>query len=817
MKKAPQVERTRGASVNVLYHFSMRLTDLVKQLPMDWVLAPIYRKGAKMVSGKDATGKNPLEIAFDKSLNRDDVALQLEKNSNLGAVGLFTGIRGKGIVILDVDRNLASLKRKWGSDLDGAPVITSTKKNAAKYIFRVPEHLWGEVSGFGHSEDHCDGYEVLFGAQGVIYGAYPGSQDSKWPAGEYSFEGDPDNVPEAPPWLLAEMRLAKAPNSFIKNRTALDLTDRTEDEIAVIINDCLDVIQPRGAGQRDHWIRIGMAIHSVLSNDLGLELWSKWSAKDLDFAHEWEGNQNPCKQPWNSFKAGGRIGLGSLIYQADLIDPKRTRFGDASKKILECAEAVVQRFKEIGVSYDEIIRRGMAAYELEDTARMNYELHALAMEARYKDQEGVERLLLEHITQQTREAGHTMDSRKRDARNFLIPGLLPYGYLVLMYGAPGCGKSATALALMKHVVDGIPFRLKDQEVPVEAGPVIYFNADMSSLDFHEEYDLHEIKNGQRFHFEPDFNLYRRAQFVKTMQRVKPSMICIDSLSSCSGAKAGDENKAEFAQPLYWLSAKNGVLWPACTIVVLHHASKATGAARGSTAIEAAVSEVWSVSHPAKDSGLTIDQRVIKIGKSRLNRSGESLIQTQNEDLTVSLVEARKLEELQTRAGTVAERLMSRLQTHQGWMTRKDLNSDPLVGGNVSAVRKALQRLVNRGVLETRPLQGVKSGSPELQYRALLVRGGLQNVSHLPETPCNDSLSKWDSPTQDESCPTQDLNPGTPKWDNSSEKQECPTQEPSAGAESDPSGTLSHTPRARSEKRTQSEIADSLKQARDLWD
>ncbi len=126
-----------------------------------------------MVSGKDATGKNPLEIAFDKSLNRDDVALQLEKNPNLGAVGLFTGIRGKGIVILDVDRNLASLKRKWGSDLNGAPVITSTKKNAAKYIFRVPEHLWGEVSGFGHSEDHRDGYEVLFGAQGVIYGRLP--------------------------------------------------------------------------------------------------------------------------------------------------------------------------------------------------------------------------------------------------------------------------------------------------------------------------------------------------------------------------------------------------------------------------------------------------------------------------------------------------------------------------------------------------------------------------------------------------------------------------------------------------------------------
>ena len=56
-----------------------------------------------MRSGKPATGKNPLEVAFDKDLGPADVALQLEKNENLGAVGLFTGPRS-GLVILDVDQ-----------------------------------------------------------------------------------------------------------------------------------------------------------------------------------------------------------------------------------------------------------------------------------------------------------------------------------------------------------------------------------------------------------------------------------------------------------------------------------------------------------------------------------------------------------------------------------------------------------------------------------------------------------------------------------------------------------------------------------------
>ena len=147
MKKAPRVLTTAGLGVSVPSESSMNLIEFVNSLSSDWVLAPIYRKGASMRSGKEATGKNPLEVAFDRDLGPADVALQLEKNDKLGAVGLFTGRKGRGLVILDVDANLSALKRKWGDSIKGAPVATSTKKNAAKFIFRVPEELWGEVSG----------------------------------------------------------------------------------------------------------------------------------------------------------------------------------------------------------------------------------------------------------------------------------------------------------------------------------------------------------------------------------------------------------------------------------------------------------------------------------------------------------------------------------------------------------------------------------------------------------------------------------------------------------------------------------------------
>ena len=356
----------------------MKLQEFVGTLPMDWVLAPIYKKDAPMKSGRPATGKNPFEPSFEKPFNKHDAIHAFEKNSTLGAVGLFTGVRGNGYVILDIDKNLGVLKRKWGSTLDGAPVVTSTRANAAKYIFRVPEALWGEVTGFGHSDDHAEGYEVLWGAQGLIYGDYPGSRDGKYKEGAYLWTGDSDSVPDAPDWLIAEMKAAKKPTGFLKNKAALNLSDRTDDEIAEIVHDCLSVIEHRGAGQRKHWIRIGHAIHSVLPNEKGLELWSDWSAKDPEFADEWE-KGNPCESPWSSFKPG-EVNLGSLIWQADDADPKRNRFSEKARQILETAEAAIQRTREVVLGFDEVIRRGMAIYEGDDVARMNYELHALAME-----------------------------------------------------------------------------------------------------------------------------------------------------------------------------------------------------------------------------------------------------------------------------------------------------------------------------------------------------------------------------------------------------------------------------------------------------
>jgi len=802
----------------------VKLLEFVRALPEGYAYAPIYRKGQVLPEGQVSKGKTPLGRAHHQIMGPADVALQLERHPEVyGAVGVFTGPRSKGLVILDVDANLSKLQRKWGESLEGAPCVTSTKANAAKFLFRVPEEHWKEVKGVSLAATGA-GYEVLWGRQGLLYGAYPGSSDGKAPEGTYGLVGDLEAIPEAPAWLIAEMRDAAAQSEpvgkgLLKNRKALDFSDRTEDEVAEIVQDCLRVIPHLGQGSRDQWVQIGMAIHDALPNELGLTLWSAWSSEDPEYADEWR-EGNPCEATWASFKRGGGIRFNSLIWMADQQDPLRRRFSDTSRDAVEKAEAATVTVKQAVLTFEEIIKRGMAIYEGDDVARMNYELHALAMEARYKDQSGVEKLLLDHMTQSQQGDGYTMDQRRGKRRDYLIPGLLPCPYTVLFYGDKGCGKSATAFALIKHVVDGIPFQLKDQLVPVQQGKAIYFSADMSEQDFEEEYELHEIRNEKAIRYEPGFNLYRKMQFVKLMNEVQPAIVCIDSLSSCSGAKAADENKAEFAQPLYWLNTNNGILWPACAIIVLHHTAK-SGGARGSSAIGAAVAEMWLIEKPAPNAGLSNDQRLITVGKSRIGREGERLIQTQHEDLTVSIVEARRPEEAQTRAGTLAERIMNRLQTSKVPLSRKDLNADPVVGGSVAAIKKTLQRLENRGVLEVDERTTGSGGSGEKFYSAL--RGGSLFGGTWGQNPCNDSVYQGDSPSENQGCPPPVEGPhgsllqnAATKGDNLATQEICPPEESSGEAGFDPAGTESSCSREGLDREA-TELGQMMAAAEQLWD
>ena len=799
----------------------MNLLSFVKEMPSDLVVAPIYKKGTKMLSGREATGKNPLESSFKRKFTPADAAYEIEKNPNLRAIGVFTGIRGSGIVILDVDRNLSALKKKWGDTLNDTPCVTSTRKNAAKYLFRIPSDLWGQVQGHGLSEATGGCYEILWGRQGLVFGEYPGGKVSE--PGFYGFEGDLNDIKIAPDWLLSEMKAAKAGDGegIIKNRRALELSDRTEDEIAQITQECLSVLPPQGTGSRDHWVKVGMAIHAALPNDLGLTLWSAWSAKDPEYADEWE-KGNPCEGPWQSFKPGA-VNFGSLIWEADQQDPTRARFPESSRKILEAAESrQIQEIRNTTIPFGELIQKAQEALELENPAEMNYTLHALAIRAGYRDQASLEKLIVDQL--QFDNATELLSIEElmalKDSRGYLIPDVLPTPSVVLMYGAGGDGKSMSAWALAKHIATGEPFVVRGRQVPVEQGNVLLLNGDQPLIQLKEQLQEIDYPVDEHTHIQTDWNMQRYCQFAKLMNKQKPKLVVIDSLIGCSGGRAFDENKSDFAQPIYWLTRNNGILWPPATIVLIHHANKKGGknSFRGTSSIRDAVDETFSLTMPDEKVMETDDTvgthcRVIHIEKSRSGRSGTSLIMKMEDDLSFTISDyTPEIDDEDKTPASIHSKVLQRLRiVYPNTRTRADINADPLVGGQVGAIKKSLQRLEKRGLITSTTDKGVKS------YKAVLARGEDGTTPPKALLPSGGTGSRWGQ-QGGQSTKSSTVVPPKKEGDKSpSCPPSCPPTKPSAQLGSTPEGTNpTYLPARAHEERTPEELAKLKQQAWDAW-
>jgi len=717
----------------------MNLQQFVKKLPKHLVYAPIYRKGVEIKSkeGKilESTGKNPFGESYERQFSPDDVTYVLDKYPDrFGAVGLFTGIRGKGLVILDVDKNLAIHKKKWGDTLDGAPCITSTKKNAAKYIFKVPEELWSSVKGRMLSEQTSTCYEILFNKrQGLIFGAYPGSTTSS--EGNYGFKGDLDNIPTAPDWLLAEMKSLKAnegKTGFLKNRSGLNLSDRTEDERGQIIQECLSVIPTKGAGSREHWLHVGMSIHSELPNDLGLELWSVWSKSDPDYINEWD-KHNPCEAVWKSFKGSGR-GIGSLIHDADEVDPKRLRFTPVSLDIVQKAQnELMVRTRRVKMSFQDVKKEYMRiCEEVADPGEQDFLMHQLAVDNEFKDLERLESCLM---SSEAFDLGsEEMTASQLDAedlsRSYVIPEILPTPAVFLLYGAGGDGKSMAAWALAKHISLGIPFEVQNNIVPIKKGKVLILNADQPKVQLREQLREQDYKMDDNTVVINGFQIKREYYFAQLIKKHKPTLVVIDSLIGSSAGRAFDENKSSFASPLYRLTNNNGHSFPATTILVIHHANK-QGGFRGTSSIRDAVDETWKLSKPDKELAeqLGSNTRIIRVEKSRFSRMGSCLLLKQLSDLSFELKDYKPKVENSSPA-SIIDRILEKLRTvYPETRSRIDINADPLIGGNVTAIRKSLERLVDRGLIqiwEQKP--SVNGGRPTNYYKAILVRGDKKSVA-----------------------------------------------------------------------------------------
>jgi hypothetical protein len=795
----------------------MNLLSFVRSLPNHWATAPIYKKGVPLPKGGEACGKNPLGRAHHDKMAPEATAMVIERQpETFQAVGVFTGPRSEGLVILDVDANLGAVEAKWGKDLAGAPRITSPKKAAAKFLFTVPQELWTEVSDISLAASG-EGWEVLWGRQGLLNGAYPAG-------GTYTLKGDLNAVPEAPGWLLERMKQSfKAKNDKKVGKSLRDgrWSMRSTEERIAIAQSCLSVIQPQGRGSEQLWWQIGAMLQSDLPGDEGLNLWREWSLQDSEYENDWADGKDPCQSRWDAgFKQGG-LGFGSLIRLADHYDPERARFTrDGCGSVVDEVEAKPVFYQRVSLSFEEVIQKARSYLELDNPAEMNFKLNSLALDAGYRDQFALEKLIVDQI--QFEGAKGLMDvSALQDLdgqREYLIPDVLPHPSVALIYGAGGDGKSMFAWTLAKHIATGAPFVVRGKHVPVQQGPVLLLNGDQPLLQLKEQLEEVEYPLDDRTKLLTDWSLQRYAQFIKLMEKVQPKLVVIDSLIGCSGGRAFDENKSDFATPLYWLTRNNGVLFPATTILIIHHANK-QGGFRGTSAIRDAVDTTLSLRKPSKEEvekgSVPEHSRIVTIEKSRFGRSGTALIMRQEDDLSFSVADfTPEVDDSNTSPSSVTDKVLQRLRIgHPRAFSNTDLNSDPVVGGKTAAIQKSLQRLVKRGLIVEVPGVG-RYGKKT--YQAVLACGEVAYVCPPKKKPSSGTDLRVDSTSEKEEVSTLDLGADAETGHIAADLGGCPPSEASGGAGSAHTGHSGQYPRAKEMDRTKEESDALMDAAWNKW-
>ena len=722
----------------------MNLVEFTLSLPGHWATAPIYAHGVELPAKPGQTpriaeGKSPLGRASHENLSPRFSAEWIKDHpEQFKAIGVYTGMRSGGLVIFDVDRNLGAIQEKWGADLKNAPQVKSKKKNAAKYLFIVPEADRASVAGLSHTASGQEGWEVLWGSQGVLFGAYKDE-------GRYTFKGDLNNIPDAPEWLLLRMR--EQYRTVNERKTSRGLKDqryakRSREEKIALAESCLSVIEPRGAFSERFWWEIGAMIHSELPGSDGLKLWEVWSKKDLDYADEWAAGKNPCAARWEAGFSGNGLGFGSLVRLADGVDPDRTRFQrDGLTQLVEEIQAQPVKYKQEILSTQEVIAR---AQELEDTIDNPAELYlaksALAIDAGLSREgaAGIDRLLDTHdsFLKNRKNKPVAVSDLEFQPLEYIIPGLLPKPWLLLVHADGGTGKSVMCQQIVKHVSMGKPFEVYGALEKVKKGKVLWLNGDQGTRIVHQQFEALGVQ--ENVFIVDNFDMTRYRWFKKLQGggvdedgNYTPGnfdLVIIDSLSGCNDTNPHDENKREFATPLRKLARNNGTDFGNCTIIVIHHNNK-NGGFRGTSAIKACVDETWNMqkleNKQIAELGIPYNSRVVTIDKSRDDREGHHMLFSMLPDFTYKIGQLPKSPKELTinTPNQLMQDVLELMRRTEAPYSIKELIDDDQVGGvhRQRALRHVLKRLEALKLILRCEAPGnattARGGRPRLYFQA----------------------------------------------------------------------------------------------------
>lgn len=195
-----------------------------------------------------------------------------------------------------------------------------------------------------------------------------------------------------------------------------------------------------------------------------------------------------------------------------------------------------------------------------------------------------------------------------------INAWLPKGSATLLHAPGGTGKSLFMYDLLYHLLTGEDWN----EFPVmKKSKCLLIQTDEAESDLISHLTARGFIDVMPLKIKSDWGMEFLPQLYKEIQKEQYDAVFIDSLTSVSRFSCMDENGTEYALPI--LQLNNIASKTNCHIFLLHHSNKTDGSARGTSAIQAAVSQVLKMEFD-KDSSDKCE-RIVTFTKSRVRSPG----------------------------------------------------------------------------------------------------------------------------------------------------------------------------------------------------
>ncbi len=436
----------------------------------------------------------------------------------------------------------------------------------------------------------------------------------------------------------------------------------------------------------------------------------------------------PNSPLWNKLSQSGGIDVADWIKDYRLT-AERVLFHVGEKRNTIQKEKVSKKlsFNQMCAQFDEINaipcpgERKWMLYELAREHKVSVSQMMAAYDAALRNQPIFDGVGVQDLLTKTPERF-----------DWLVAALMPMATTALLYAEAGTGKTLLVNSIIKAVAGGQDWN----GYPTKQGKVLYIQTDEPEVN-----TAHNLKEAG-FESIPNENLTiyfqwqfsQMAKLKETIEKEKPKLVVIDSLTSCNRSSTVEEKNVEYGRCLYEL--RDIAMKTGCAIIVLHHENK-NGEVRGTTAIKANVSEVW---HLKRCDKLSSTHRLLHIEKSRSGCIGTRQLQLDVYDLSWQDQGEYdpSVREANPATMSTGARLLAFLKERPG----VKFEPQELVGEfgkSRDAIRKALSRLHKSGLLECESkVKPIKNGKA-VRYKVYYV----PEVSSVMGSPVSSGFGTMD--------------------------------------------------------------------------